>query len=116
VRHALATASDAPTGETQNRGGIEFPSRDKTATNLSFPTVELNCRRGVLRGLITPEEIQMKKFSYVLAALATIAIAAPAIAQDKPMGDGMKKPMSKHHMMKKHHMMHKKMMMKKDGM
>jgi hypothetical protein len=58
----------------------------------------------------------MKKFSYVLAALATIAIAAPAIAQDKPMSDGMKKPMSKHHMMKKHHMMHKKMMMKKDGM
>lgn len=58
----------------------------------------------------------MKKFSYVLAALATIAIAAPAIAQDKPMmGDGMKKPMSKHHMMKKHHMMHHKMM-KKDGM
>jgi hypothetical protein len=57
----------------------------------------------------------MKKFSYVLAALATIAMAAPAIAQDKPM-DGMKKPMMKHHMMKKHHMMHKKMMMKKDGM
>jgi hypothetical protein len=58
----------------------------------------------------------MKKFSYVLAALATIAMAAPAIAQDKPM-DGMKKPMMKHHMMKKHHMMHKKMMMKKkEGM
>jgi hypothetical protein len=57
----------------------------------------------------------MKKFSYVLAALATIAIAAPAIAQDKPMGEGMKKPMMKHHMMHKHHMKHK-MMMKKDGM
>ena len=27
----------------------------------------------------------MKKISYVLAALATIAIAAPAVAQDKPM-------------------------------
>jgi hypothetical protein len=53
-----------------------------------------------------------------LAALATIAIAAPAVAQDKPMmGDGMKKPMMKHHhhMMHKH-MMHKKMMMKKEGM
>jgi hypothetical protein len=26
----------------------------------------------------------MKKLSYVLAALATIAVAAPAAAQDKP--------------------------------
>jgi len=60
----------------------------------------------------------MKKFSCVLAALATIAIAAPAVAQDKPMmGEGMKKPMMRHHMMKRHHMMmHRKMMMKKDGM
>jgi pentapeptide MXKDX repeat protein len=65
----------------------------------------------------------MKKFSYVLAALATIAIAAPAIAQDKPMmGDGMKKPMMRHHhhMMQKHamhkHAMHKRMTMKKDSM
>ena len=60
----------------------------------------------------------MKKISYVLAAIATIAIAAPAFAQDKMGDDGMmKKPMMKHHhMMKKHHMMHKKMMMKKDGM
>jgi hypothetical protein len=60
----------------------------------------------------------MKKFSFIFAALATIAIAAPAISQDKPMmGDGMKKPMMKHHMMKRHHMMmHKKMMMKKDHM
>jgi hypothetical protein len=59
----------------------------------------------------------MKKFSLVLAALATMATAAPVLAQDKPMmGDsGMKKPMMHHHMMKKHHMMHKKMM-KKDGM
>jgi hypothetical protein len=53
-----------------------------------------------------------------LAALATIAIAAPAVAQDKPMmGDGMKKPMMmKHH----HHTMHKhamhEKMMKKDSM
>lgn len=59
----------------------------------------------------------MKKISYVLAAIATIAVAAPAFAQDKMGDDGMKKPMMKHHhMMKKHHMMHKKMMMKKDGM
>ena len=27
----------------------------------------------------------MKKISYVLVALATIAIAAPAVAEDKPM-------------------------------
>jgi hypothetical protein len=44
----------------------------------------------------------MKKIYYVLAALATIAIAAPSIAsaEDKPMmADGMKKPM-KHHVKK----------------
>jgi hypothetical protein len=67
----------------------------------------------------TPGEHTVKKISYVIAALTTIAIAAPAFAQDKPMmgDDGMKKPMMKHHMMKKHHMMHhKKTMMKKDGM
>lgn len=63
----------------------------------------------------------MKKFSFLIAALATIAVAAPAFAMDKPMmgDDGMKKPMMKHHMMKRHHMMmhhHHKMMMKKDGM
>jgi hypothetical protein len=60
----------------------------------------------------------VKKISYIVAALATIAVTAPAFAQDKPMmgDDGMKKPMT-HHMMKKHKMMHhKKMMMKKDGM
>jgi hypothetical protein len=59
----------------------------------------------------------MKKVSYVLAALATIAIAAPALAQDKPMMD---KGMHHHHKMMMHHKMHmmhhKKMMMKKDGM
>jgi hypothetical protein len=67
-----------------------------------------------------PKERQMKKVSYVLAALATIAIAAPAIAQDKPMmkEGGMHHRM--HHKMMMHHhgrmMHHKKMMMKKDGM
>lgn len=47
----------------------------------------------------------MKKISYVLAALATIAIAAPAVAQDKPMmKEGMgEKPMTHEHM---HHHMH----------
>jgi hypothetical protein len=46
----------------------------------------------------------MKKLSYVLAALATIAIAAPAIAQDKPMSYGAKKHhYMSHHTMKKHH-------------
>jgi hypothetical protein len=59
----------------------------------------------------------MKKVRFMLAGLALVALAAPAFAQDKPMGEGMKKPMMHHHMMKKHHMMmHKKMMMKKDGM
>jgi hypothetical protein len=66
----------------------------------------------------------MKKISYVLAALATIAIAAPSIAsaEDKMMdkgGMGMHhkmhhKKMMMHHKMKMMH--HKKMMMKKDGM
>ena len=61
----------------------------------------------------------MKKVRFMLAGLALVALAAPAVAQDKPMmGEGMKKPMMHHHMMKKHHMMmhKKKMMMKKDGM
>jgi hypothetical protein len=63
----------------------------------------------------------MKKISYVLAALATIAIAAPTVAnaQDKPMmKEGMSKPMMHHHHMMHHHMMrhHMKKMMKKDGM
>jgi hypothetical protein len=63
----------------------------------------------------------MKKFSYVLAALATIAIAVPSIAsaEDKPMtnegmkGAGMEKPMMHHHHHHHHHHM-KKMM--KEGM
>jgi hypothetical protein len=63
----------------------------------------------------------MKKISYALAALATIAIAAPAVAQDKPMmKEGMGgKPMMHHHMhhnmkpMHHHHMMKKPMMDKK---
>jgi hypothetical protein len=58
----------------------------------------------------------MNKISYVLAALATLAIAVPSIAsaEDKPMmKEGMSKPMMHHH---HHHMMKKKMMMKKDGM
>jgi hypothetical protein len=62
----------------------------------------------------------MKKFSYVLAAMATIAIAVPSIAsaEDKPMmkegmkGEGMEKPMMHHHHHHRHHM--KKMM--KEGM
>ena len=62
----------------------------------------------------------MKKFSYVLAALATIAIAVPSIAsaEEKPMmkegmkGEGMEKPMMHHHHHHRHHM--KKMM--KEGM
>jgi hypothetical protein len=64
----------------------------------------------------------MKNFSYVLAALATIAIAAPAVAQDKPMmKEGMgDKPMVHHHMHMHHHyhhhMMMKKPMMDKDKM
>ncbi|MGC2810086.1 MAG: hypothetical protein WA303_06880 [Bradyrhizobium sp.] len=65
----------------------------------------------------------MTKISYVLAALATIAIAAPAVAQDKPMMDkksDMGMHHSMHHKMMMHHKMrmmhHKKMMMKKDNM
>jgi hypothetical protein len=61
----------------------------------------------------------MKKFSYVLAALTTIAIAVPPIAnaEDKPMmkegmkGEGMERPMLRHH----HHHHHAKKMMK-EGM
>ena len=63
----------------------------------------------------------MKKISYVLAALATIAIAVPSIASagDKAMmkegmkDEGMKKPMMHHH---RHHHHHMKNTMKKEGM
>ena len=41
----------------------------------------------------------MKKISFVLAALATIAIAAPAVAEDKPMRkEGMHEGMHHGHM------------------
>jgi hypothetical protein len=72
---------------------------------------------GVAPGNFTLQERKMKKISYVLAALATIAIAAPSIvsAEDKPMKkEGMEKPMMHHHHHHHHHMMKK--MMKKDGM
>jgi hypothetical protein len=50
----------------------------------------------------------MKKISLVLAALATIAIAVPAVAQDKPMmKDGMHRGMGMHHHMHKGMMMHR---------
>jgi|HubBroStandDraft_6_1064221.scaffolds.fasta_scaffold899051_3 pentapeptide MXKDX repeat protein len=68
----------------------------------------------------------MKKISYVLAALATIAIAVPSIAsaEDKPMmkegmkDEGMKKPMMHHHHYHYHHHHHHHMKetMKKEGM
>ena len=52
----------------------------------------------------------MKKLSYVLAALATIVLAAPAVAQDKPMmqekpmmKEGMDKPVMHRHV---HHHYH----------
>lgn len=69
----------------------------------------------------------MKKVSLVLAALATLAIAAPASAQDKPMmRDGMHRGMGMHRSTGMHHRMHRRMMpmhhhrmrhmMRKDGM
>jgi hypothetical protein len=51
----------------------------------------------------------MKNFSYVLAALATIAIAAPAVAQDKPMMHHHTHHHYHHHDMVKKPMMDKKM-------
>jgi len=59
----------------------------------------------------------MKKLCYVLAALATVSIALPSVAnaQDKPMmKEGMHKPMMHHHMHHHyhHHMMKKPMMEK----
>jgi hypothetical protein len=78
-------------------------------------------------GISAPGEDKMSKISYVLAAVAAIAFAAPAVAQDKPMMDkgemhhdmGMHHHhmmMHHHHMMMRHHhsMMHH--MMKKEGM
>jgi hypothetical protein len=71
----------------------------------------------------------MRKFSIVLAALTSIAVAAPTIAcaQDKPMdkGDMDKGDMGMHHKKMHHHrmhmmhhhkmMMHHKKMMEKQG-
>jgi hypothetical protein len=70
-------------------------------------------------GKFTPQEISMKKISYVLAALATIVIAAPAVAQDKPMRHegmhrGMHQPHHRMEMHRHHHMM--RHMMKREGM
>jgi hypothetical protein len=63
------------------------------------------------------KEISMKKIFYVLAALATIAIAAPAVAHDRPMHE------SRHHhidrAMEMHHHHHNHMMrhlMHREGM
>jgi hypothetical protein len=50
----------------------------------------------------------MKRISYVLAALAAIAVAAPAVAQDKPMMKG-----GMHGGM--HHRMHHRMMWHHEG-
>jgi hypothetical protein len=70
-----------------------------------------------------PKEKSMKKISYVLAALATIAIAAPAVAEDKPMmREGMHEGMHHHmdHRMDMHHHHHHhsmlRHMMRREGM
>jgi hypothetical protein len=57
----------------------------------------------------------MKKLSYVLAALATIAVAVPAVAQDKPMmqdkpmKEGMDKPVMHRHVHHHYHHHHHEM-------
>jgi hypothetical protein len=61
----------------------------------------------------------MKKISYVLAALATIAIAAPAVAEDGPMmHEGhhhhMDRGMEMHHHHHHHHML--RHLMHREGM
>jgi hypothetical protein len=64
----------------------------------------------------------MKKISYVLAALATIAIAAPAVAEDKPMmKEGMHAGMHHGHMhrgmeTRRHYHHHHHHHMMKEGM
>ena len=75
-------------------------------------------------GLIHPRERLMKKIVYALAALATIAIAVPSIANAEDTKPGMMKEgkdagmMHRHrhyHMdMRHHHHMMKKDMMKKE--
>src|ERR1700744_3340523 len=64
------------------------------------------------------EETPVREISYVIAALATIAIAAPASAEDKPMmNEGMHEGMHHHmHVHHHHHHHHHHMMMKKEGM
>jgi hypothetical protein len=65
----------------------------------------------------SPLERIMKKISYVLAALATIALAAPAVAHDRPMHEGR----HHHHMdrgMEMHHHHHNMIrhLMHREGM
>jgi hypothetical protein len=86
---------------------------DSFGTRKQPAVMELILPLHVPSGLITPKEARMKKISYVLAALATLAVAAPALAQDKPMmKEGMDKPMMhKHHHHHHHH--HMKPMMDK---
>jgi hypothetical protein len=80
------------------------------------PRAEQSCFEPVQNRLIPLFGVTlMNKISYVLAALATLAITVPSIAsaEDKPMmKEGMSKPMMHHH----HHHHMKKMMMKKEGM
>jgi hypothetical protein len=87
------------------------PASSENGISASSERLERYSPRVVSLGKFTPGEPNVKKISYIIAALTTISIAAPALAQDKPM-------MKHHMMMKKHHVMmhHKKMMMKKDGM
>jgi hypothetical protein len=61
----------------------------------------------------------MKKICYVLAALTTIAIAAPAIAQDRAMmheGRHMDRGMEMRHHHHHHHMMRHIRHMMREGM
>jgi hypothetical protein len=64
------------------------------------------------------QERPMKKISYVLAALATIAIAAPAVAEERPMmhegmhhhiNRGMEMHHHHHHHLLRHIMRHEGM-------
>jgi hypothetical protein len=92
---------DGPTGARLRRPG----SCDEAAGTFGLP-------RGSDPGLIILEEAQMKRI-LVLAALATLAVAVPAAAQDKPAAKGEmmdKGGMKKEGMGMKHHrMMHHSM-------
>jgi hypothetical protein len=96
------------------RRGREDDQYERLFRILFFGAMERIGCDFVPHGLIHPQEISMKKFSFVLAALAAVSFAMPSIASaEDAKPDMMKEGMHKEGMMHHHHhmMMHHRHMM-----